>query len=101
LDRPWAAWLYLGGVAQRARDNRLDTVEIDLGLVGPSALGREIQSGWHRLIGSPQPCGWHNQIPNEPAFLVSYLTKSKHLPRQRRRALSSKRFRMPELRSVR
>ncbi|MBK7015376.1 MAG: DUF2219 family protein [Sulfuritalea sp.] len=39
LDRPWAAWLYLGGVAQRARDNRLDTVEIDLGLVGPSALG--------------------------------------------------------------
>ena len=78
LDRPWAAWLYLGGVAQRARDNRLDTVEIDLGLVGPSALGREIQSGWHRLIGSPQPCGWQHQIPNEPAILVSWLAKSKH-----------------------
>ena len=78
LDRPWAAWLYLGGVAQRARDNRLDTVEIDLGLVGPSALGREIQSGWHRLIGSPQPRGWQHQIPNEPAILVSWLAKSKH-----------------------
>ncbi|MCX7164983.1 MAG: lipid A deacylase LpxR family protein [Rhodocyclales bacterium] len=79
LDRPWAAWLYLGGVAQRAKENRLDTVEIDLGLVGPSALGRDVQAGWHRLIGAPQPMGWQNQIPNEPAFLVSYLSKSKHV----------------------
>ena len=79
LDRPWAAWLYLGGVAQRARENRLDTVEIDLGLVGPSALGREVQTEWHKLIGSPQPMGWQNQIPNEPAFLVTYLAKYKHV----------------------
>lgn len=77
-DRPWAAWLYLGGVAQKAQDNRLDTVELDLGLVGPSALGKEIQAGWHRLIGAPQPRGWHHQIPNEPAFLLSWLAKSKH-----------------------
>ncbi len=78
FDRPWAAWLYLGGVAQRAKDNRLDTVEIDLGLVGPSALGKEVHAGWHDLIGATQPKGWHNQIPNEPAFLVSYMAKSKH-----------------------
>jgi lipid A 3-O-deacylase len=79
LDRPWAAWLYLGGVAQRAKGNRLDTVEIDLGLVGPSALGEEVHAGWHRLIGATKPMGWHNQIPNEPAFLVSWLAKSKHV----------------------
>jgi hypothetical protein len=78
FDRPWAAWLYLGGVAQRAMENRLDTVEIDFGLVGPSALGKEVQTGWHRLIGAKQPMGWHNQIPNEPAFLVSYLAKTRH-----------------------
>jgi len=77
FDRPWAAWLYLGGVAQRVKGNRLDTVEVDLGLVGPAALGREVQTGWHKLIGSPRPLGWNNQIPNEPAFLVSYLAKSK------------------------
>lgn len=79
FDRPWAAWLYLGGVAQRARENRLDTVEIDLGMVGPSALGREVQTEWHKLIGAQRPMGWHNQIPNEPAFLVSYLAKSKNV----------------------
>lgn len=69
LDRPWAAWLYLGGVAQRAKANRLDTVEIDLGLVGPSALGEDVQTGWHRLIGAPQPMGWQHQIPtNSPSW---------------------------------
>ncbi len=77
-DRPWAAWLYLGGVAQRATPTRLDTVELDLGVVGPAALGRQVQSGWHRLIGSPQPQGWANQLPNEPAFLLSYLAKRRH-----------------------
>jgi hypothetical protein len=74
-DRPWAAWLYVGGVAQRARGNRLDTVEIDLGMVGPAALGETIQKNWHHLIGVKQPQGWDNQLPNEPGFLVSYLQK--------------------------
>lgn len=74
-DRPWAAWLYLGGVAQQVAKNRLDTVEIDLGVVGPPALGDQVQTEWHRLVGSPQPRGWDNQIPGEPAFLASYLQK--------------------------
>ncbi|MBZ0091264.1 MAG: lipid A deacylase LpxR family protein [Sulfuricellaceae bacterium] len=79
FDRPWAAWLYLGGVAQVAREkSRLDTVEIDLGVVGPAAGGRWVQSGWHNLIGAPQPQGWDNQLPNEPAFLVSYLQKRRY-----------------------
>jgi lipid A 3-O-deacylase len=74
-DRPWAAWLYLGGVAQRARGNRLDTVEFDLGVVGPAALGEQVQKSWHRLIDVKQPRGWDNQSPTEPAFMLSYLQK--------------------------
>lgn len=74
-DRPWAAWLYLGGVAQRVQKNRLDTVEIDLGMVGPAALGKQVQTQWHQLVGAPRPRGWGNQLPNEPAFLVSYVQK--------------------------
>jgi lipid A 3-O-deacylase len=74
-DRPWAAWLYLGGVAQRARNNRLDTVELDLGLVGPAALGEQVQTTWHRLIDVKRPRGWDNQGPTEPAFMISYLQK--------------------------
>lgn len=74
-DRPWAAWLYLGGVAQRARNNRLDTVEFDVGMVGPAALGEPVQKAWHRLINVKQPRGWENQGKSEPAFMISYLQK--------------------------
>jgi hypothetical protein len=78
LDRPWAAWLYLGGVAQRVTGNRLDSVEIDVGMVGPAAGGRQVQTEWHKVVGSPRPMGWANQIPNEPAFLASYLQKRRY-----------------------
>ena len=77
-DRPWAAWLYLGGVAQRARGNRLDTVELDVGVVGPAALGEEVQKAWHRLVNAQQPKGWGNQGKSEPAFMLSYLQKRRY-----------------------
>ena len=77
-DRPWAAWLYLGGVAQRARKNWLNTVEFDLGLVGPAALGEPVQKSWHRLINVRQPKGWDNQGPSELAFMISFLHKRRH-----------------------
>jgi hypothetical protein len=77
-DRPWASWLYLGGVAQRVKGNRLDTAEIDVGVVGPPALGEQVQSNWHRLINVAQPRGWDNQSPSELGFSVSYLQKRKY-----------------------
>ena len=75
FDRPWAAWLYLGGVAQRMEGDVLDTAELDVGMVGPAALGRQVQTNWHRLIGVQRPLGWDNQQPNEPAFVLTYLHK--------------------------
>lgn len=77
-DRPWAAWLYVGGVAQRVADRKLQTVEIDLGMVGPAALGREVQTEWHELIGVAEPRGWSNQIPNQPGLLVAYVEKHRY-----------------------
>jgi lipid A 3-O-deacylase len=97
----------LGGLALSWRRGAAGHGKIDStrwkstsGLVGPSALGKEVQTGWHKLIGAKQPMGWHNQIPNEPAFLVSYLTKSKHRSAHRQ-GLELERFRMPAQRSVR
>jgi lipid A 3-O-deacylase len=82
LDRPWAAWLYVAGVAQLVDKNprgysRLRTVELDVGAVGPAAFGREVQTDWHRIVGVDQPRGWSNQIPNEPGFLLAYLQKER------------------------
>ncbi len=75
LDRPWAAWLYVGGVVQNVEKDRLQTVELDLGMVGPAALGKLVQSEWHKLIGADQPQGWNNQLRNEPGLLLAYIEK--------------------------
>ena len=74
-DRPWAAWLYLGGVAQTVKEDRVHTVEFDLGVVGPPALGEPVQTFWHQLVDAPRPQGWDNQIKGEPGFLITYLHK--------------------------
>ena len=79
-DRPWAAWLYLGLVFQARRtcgdrSAALDTIELDVGVVGPAAQGEEIQNWWHGLVNVKEAQGWANQIPNEPAFLLTYLHK--------------------------
>lgn len=77
-DRPWAAWLYVGGVAQRVEERKLQTVELDVGVVGPAALGRQVQTQWHQLIGVDEPLGWANQIPNQPGVLVAFVEKVKY-----------------------
>lgn len=78
FDRPWAAWAYIGAVAQSVKEDRLHTVEFDLGFVGPPALGRQVQSAWHQLVDAPEPMGWGNQIRAEPGLLMTYLHKRRY-----------------------
>ena len=80
FDRPWAAWLYVGGVAQSVLGNRLQTVELDLGMVGPAALGKPVQTEWHKLVDADQPQGWGNQLRNEPGVLLAFLEKWRYGP---------------------
>lgn len=81
LDRPWAAWLYVGGVAQNVEGDRLQTVELDLGMVGPLALGKFVQTHWHQLVAADEPKGWHNQLRGEPGLLLAYFEKLRYGPR--------------------
>lgn len=77
-DRPWAAWAYIGAVAQSVKDDRLHTVEFDLGFVGPPALGKQVQTFWHDIIDAPEPQGWANQIRGEPGFMLTYMHKRRY-----------------------
>ncbi|MDE8343746.1 MAG: lipid A deacylase LpxR family protein [Acidocella sp.] len=65
-DRPYAAEL-TGNFAllQDGQDWRSD-IEVDLGVIGPGALGEEVQNGFHHLIGDTPNKGWSYQIHNEP-----------------------------------
>lgn len=76
-DHPYAAYLYgaLGLIAKMqsgGRLSRLDQIQLQLGVVGPAALGKEAQTLVHRIIHANLPQGWQTQLRNEPAIELSY-----------------------------
>ena len=70
-DRPYAGWMYLGlGYNERRREpgaalERLDSLEVNLGVVGPLALAKQMQDTIHDLRGFERFNGWNNQLKNE------------------------------------
>lgn len=71
-ERPYAGFLY-GAVGLHAkRDERLDTLMITLGVVGPAAMGEFAQNSVHEVRDIPTAKGWENQINNEPGLMVTY-----------------------------
>ncbi len=78
-QHPYAGWLYMQimvGVEEHRNDGRaprfLDTYELELGLVGPSAMGEEAQRGIHQALGAPDPQGWDSQLNDELAFAAAF-----------------------------
>ncbi len=67
-QRPYAAMLYVSAAFAAAPKNlkTLDEAEVMVGMVGPAALGEDVQSYVHRVVDSPQPQGWDYQLKNEP-----------------------------------
>ena len=78
-DRPYSAWLYTGvdllQETKKTNYHTLENVEILIGVVGPAALGNLTQNDFHQFIGVDSALGWHNQIKNEPGFVLSYERK--------------------------
>lgn len=66
-DRPYAGFLYGALVLQRQEERRaLSTFELQLGVVGPSALGEFVQNNIHDLIKDYSANGWDRQLKDEP-----------------------------------
>ena len=74
-DRPYAGWTYFGIGLHSKTDRRLDSMEIQLGMVGPASFAEQTQKWVHGLTGSQYPNGWDNQIKNEPGLAVVYERK--------------------------
>ncbi len=71
-DRPYAAWLNVAFATGTLQPRGADRVRVGLGVVGPAALGEQIQKGVHELMNAPEPVGWDTQLRNEPTLLVGY-----------------------------
>lgn len=73
-DRPYAGWLF--GSVERAcvepSTSTTTTTGLALGMVGPSALGKQTQRGFHEILGQFKPVGWDNQIHDEPGVIASW-----------------------------
>ena len=72
-DRPYAGWLYLGAGLRRRGPRPgptgvMETVRLDLGVVGPPSLAENAQDWFH--LNDPQ--GWSNQLSTEVAFALRY-----------------------------
>lgn len=74
-DRPYAGWLYGALSFISKTESRLDTVEFQLGIVGPAALGEDAQNSIHDLRGFATAKGWDNQLENEPGLAIIYERK--------------------------
>lgn len=76
-ERPYAGFLY-GGIGLAAdRGDRLDVIALEIGMVGPSALGEETQKLVHNIVGAAEPEGWDSQLQDEPGFRLTYERKFK------------------------
>lgn len=74
-DRPYAGYLYLGFAYHTRNEDRLDTVEINLGMVGPSAQGELAQDSIHNIRDIEKFNGWDNQLSDEPTLQLIYEQK--------------------------
>ncbi|MBX9785349.1 MAG: lipid A deacylase LpxR family protein [Chitinophagaceae bacterium] len=72
MDRPYAGWLSGSyGVTKIYTKQHVLQYNVTVGIMGPGALGEQIQNGWHKLIGLYKVYGWDRQLKNEPGFNLS------------------------------
>ena len=76
-DVPYAAALAVQNTWIAYDDRRLYGFGWLLGVMGPAALGEEVQTGFHSMIGGEEPMGWDNQLHNEPLINFYYEQKRK------------------------
>lgn len=71
-DRPYAGWLYAGFILHRrgltGRYPSLESLQLDLGVIGPEAQAEETQDLFHGEDAN----GWDNQLDSEFGLALRY-----------------------------
>lgn len=79
LDRPFAGVLYIkAGLTKAFANENVFQWNIQTGIMGPAAKGKEVHRWWHKNFGLPPIYGWETQLNNE-AFLNVQASYHHHL----------------------
>jgi hypothetical protein len=76
-DRPYAGITYVSLGFHNRLMRQMDSVEVSLGLVGPSSYAEECQKAVHHVFDDIEPEGWDNQLNNEVILGLVYEHKKK------------------------
>ncbi|MCQ8185658.1 lipid A deacylase LpxR family protein [Parvularcula maris] len=71
-DHPYAGYLFAEAGLLAEKNGRFDLFTLELGVVGPAALGEETQNWFHERRNYMLAEGWDHQLPNEVAVNLSY-----------------------------
>lgn len=71
-EHPYAAWLYLQGGLITTQKTYTDVLKLEIGVIGPAAIGEAVQNNFHDLIGVERAEGWSNQLRNEPGLSTHF-----------------------------
>jgi lipid A 3-O-deacylase len=70
-DRPYAAVLMGTMSLIQDTDTTRTALALGLGVIGPDALGKQVQNGFHTLIGQGSVGGWSTQLGNQPVIQLT------------------------------
>lgn len=70
-QHPYAGWLHATLSAFVDSGRTLDTLALDVGVVGPDAGAEWVQNNVHDLLGAEEAKGWRHQVQNEPGFVLT------------------------------
>lgn len=72
VDRPFAAYLYAGATLNLLyKDESNLKLGAQIGVVGPSAMGKQTQQTIHKWFGLYHPSGWEYQIDDDAELNLS------------------------------
>jgi len=71
-ERAYAGWLHGSVMLAGEADNRLDSWKLDVGVVGPAALGEQLVTFFHAAFSGRDINGWDNQIRNRLGFEAAW-----------------------------
>jgi len=74
-DRPYAGVSYMAIGFLSKNKKRMDTFEIDAGILGPHSYASKFHIFFHKRIGAKEAKGWDNQLKDELFLNLSYERK--------------------------